>query len=372
MPERHARAAGRHRLRRGARGAVVGPAPRRVRVASPFLLRTVDPPLARRRRARRSSGVRRLGKRIVFALEDELFLVIHLMIAGRLHWQAAGAKVPGRIGARRVRLPDRHADPHRGGHEAARVAAPGAGRGGARRRSIAAGSSCSTPTLEAFARGAAPREPHAQARAHRSAPLQRHRQRLLGRDPAPRPALAAAATRQAGRRRRSRRLFDATQGDAGRVDGAAAREARRRLPGEGHGVPRRRWRCTAGTASRARTAARRCSGSSTRRTRRTTAPRCQTGGQAAGRPGAFAAAPGGLAADASRSSKRSRRPAAPNPANHHYEDCARESVTSHRSPCLSPDQVGLLQCAPCSVQIGMTPPPVRLQAGRPPPTRSRH
>ncbi len=44
------------------------------------------------------TGVRRLGKRIVIALEGERFVLIHLMIAGRLHWKAAGAKLPGKIG----------------------------------------------------------------------------------------------------------------------------------------------------------------------------------------------------------------------------------------------------------------------------------
>jgi formamidopyrimidine-DNA glycosylase len=69
----------------------------KVRLASPFLLRSVDPPLAAAE-GRRVAGVRRLGKRIVMALEDELFLVIHLMIAGRFRWREPGAKVPGRIG----------------------------------------------------------------------------------------------------------------------------------------------------------------------------------------------------------------------------------------------------------------------------------
>src|SRR6516165_5379615 len=54
----------------------------------------------RRRPSSRATvrGLRRLGKRIVFALDDEMFLVLHLMIAGRLHWKAQGAKPPGRIG----------------------------------------------------------------------------------------------------------------------------------------------------------------------------------------------------------------------------------------------------------------------------------
>src|SRR2546426_11832443 len=69
----------------------------RARVASPFLLRSVDPPLTDAA-GRRVTGLRRLGKRIVIGLEGDLFLVLHLMIAGRLHWKPAGAKLGGKIG----------------------------------------------------------------------------------------------------------------------------------------------------------------------------------------------------------------------------------------------------------------------------------
>lgn len=69
-----------------------------VRLKTPFLLRTVDPPLDELI-GRRVTGVERLGKRIVFALEGELFIVLHLMIAGRLHWKARGAKAGGGRGA---------------------------------------------------------------------------------------------------------------------------------------------------------------------------------------------------------------------------------------------------------------------------------
>jgi formamidopyrimidine-DNA glycosylase len=68
-----------------------------VRLASPFLLRSVEPPLGAVR-GRTVSGVRRLGKRIVIGLDAELFLVLHLMIAGRLHWRARGARPPGKVG----------------------------------------------------------------------------------------------------------------------------------------------------------------------------------------------------------------------------------------------------------------------------------
>ena len=66
-----------------------------VRLASPFLLRTVDPPLASVE-GRKVRQLRRIGKRIAFGLEDDLWLVLHLMIAGRLHWRARGAKLAGR------------------------------------------------------------------------------------------------------------------------------------------------------------------------------------------------------------------------------------------------------------------------------------
>jgi formamidopyrimidine-DNA glycosylase len=69
----------------------------RVRLSSPFLLRSVDPPLAEAE-GKKVRGLRRLGKRIVFELEQELFLVLHLMIAGRLHWKLRGSKPPGKIG----------------------------------------------------------------------------------------------------------------------------------------------------------------------------------------------------------------------------------------------------------------------------------
>ena len=58
-----------------------------LRIASPFLLRTAVPPIASAE-GRKVVGLRRLGKRIVFALEGELFLVLHLMVAGRLRWPA--------------------------------------------------------------------------------------------------------------------------------------------------------------------------------------------------------------------------------------------------------------------------------------------
>ena len=77
---------------------------RGIRVASPFVVRTFDPPLGAAA-GKRVLEVRRLGKRIVFALEDGLFLVIHLMIAGRFKWLEAGAKIPGKVGLAALDFP---------------------------------------------------------------------------------------------------------------------------------------------------------------------------------------------------------------------------------------------------------------------------
>ena len=76
---------------------VLGEPLERVRLASAFLLRSVEPPLAAFA-GRRLTGTRRLGKRLVLAFEGELYLVLHLMIAGRLHWKPPGAKVPAKRG----------------------------------------------------------------------------------------------------------------------------------------------------------------------------------------------------------------------------------------------------------------------------------
>jgi formamidopyrimidine-DNA glycosylase len=67
----------------------------RVRIANPFLLRSALPPIASAE-GRAVAGIERLGKRVVIALQGDLFLVLHLMIAGRLHWHAHGAKPPVR------------------------------------------------------------------------------------------------------------------------------------------------------------------------------------------------------------------------------------------------------------------------------------
>jgi formamidopyrimidine-DNA glycosylase len=73
------------------RQRIVGQPIDEVRLKTPFLLRTVDPPLADLI-GKHIVSVERLGKRIILELDGELFVVIHLMIAGRLHWKARGAK----------------------------------------------------------------------------------------------------------------------------------------------------------------------------------------------------------------------------------------------------------------------------------------
>jgi formamidopyrimidine-DNA glycosylase len=79
------------------RARIAGQVLEGVRLASPFLLRSVDPPLSACA-GRRVVGLRRLGKRIVIALDGDLFLVIHLMVAGRLRWKKPGSKIPGKLG----------------------------------------------------------------------------------------------------------------------------------------------------------------------------------------------------------------------------------------------------------------------------------
>ena len=84
---------------------VVGQPLEAVRLKSPFLLRSVTPPLSDAQ-DRAVTDLRRLGKRIVFAFEGDLFLVLHLMIAGRLRWRKRGAGLPGRMGLAAFDFPD--------------------------------------------------------------------------------------------------------------------------------------------------------------------------------------------------------------------------------------------------------------------------
>ena len=87
-------------------GRLVGQTLERVRLLNPFVLRSVTPAVASVER-RKVAGVRRIGKRIVIALAGKLFLVLHLMIAGRLRWIGKQARPPGRISLAALEFTDR-------------------------------------------------------------------------------------------------------------------------------------------------------------------------------------------------------------------------------------------------------------------------
>src|ERR1700732_4430491 len=76
---------------------IVGETLERIRVASPFVLRT-DDPRPKAAENKRVLVLRRSGKRLIFQLEGDLFLTIHLMIAGRFRWKERGAAITGKIG----------------------------------------------------------------------------------------------------------------------------------------------------------------------------------------------------------------------------------------------------------------------------------
>ena len=159
--------------------------------ASPFLLRSVDPPLAEAE-GRRVAGSAGSGKRIVLAARGRALPRPPPDGRGPAPLESPGAKVGGRVGARGVRLSGRDAAPDRGEHEEARLASPRARGGGSRGvRSRRHRGPRRGPA--ALSRGADAREPHAQARADRPAALLGHRQRLLRRDPAPRAAVPGEA-----------------------------------------------------------------------------------------------------------------------------------------------------------------------------------
>ena len=69
----------------------------RVRVASPFFVRTFDPPVSALE-GRSAQSIRRMGKRLVWSFDEDVFLVVHLMIAGRLRWRDVAAPIPAKLG----------------------------------------------------------------------------------------------------------------------------------------------------------------------------------------------------------------------------------------------------------------------------------
>ena len=171
-----------------------------VRLASPFVLRSVDPPLADAG-GRDVIGVSRLGKRIVIALDGDLFLVLHLMIAGRLHWKGPGARPPGKIGLAAFDFSTGTLTMTEAGTK--RRASIHLLRGADALRELDRGGlEVFDADLPSFRAALASREPHAQARPHRPGHPERHRQRLLRRDPPPRAPLAREAHRPTSRTRR--------------------------------------------------------------------------------------------------------------------------------------------------------------------------
>jgi formamidopyrimidine-DNA glycosylase len=77
----------------------------RIRIGSPFVVRTFDPPI-KEIECKKILALRRMGKRIVIELEDDLFLIVHLMIAGRLHWKPKGAKIARKYGQAAIDFPN--------------------------------------------------------------------------------------------------------------------------------------------------------------------------------------------------------------------------------------------------------------------------
>ena len=174
----------------------------RLRIGNPFLVRTIQPApdeLA----GRRVVSLDRMGKRIVFGFEPDLFVIVHLMIAGRFRWRDPGAPIPGKLGLAAFDFPSgtlllteagsrRQASIHIvQGRDGSRRLRSGRARGARRGRGP-------------VRRAADAAQPHAQACPHRSPHLQRHRQRLLGRDPARGAAVADEADRQPRRATRCR------------------------------------------------------------------------------------------------------------------------------------------------------------------------
>jgi formamidopyrimidine-DNA glycosylase len=76
---------------------IVGHTLHRIRISNPFLVRSVDPPVSDAE-GKRVTVIRRAGKCIALGFENDLWIVIHLMIAGRFRWLTAGAKIPGKLG----------------------------------------------------------------------------------------------------------------------------------------------------------------------------------------------------------------------------------------------------------------------------------
>ncbi len=162
-----------------------------IRIGNPFLLRSVSPPISDAE-GKKVLELRRLGKRIVFGLEHDLFLVLHLMIAGRLRWKPPGTKLPRRSGLAAFDFADGTLVLTEAGSKrrASLYLVEGeSGLGGARSRWARSARGRPRPVPVSVAVAAT----HAEAFADRPEALLRYRQRLLGRNPPSGQALALQA-----------------------------------------------------------------------------------------------------------------------------------------------------------------------------------
>lgn len=167
---------------------IVGQPIEKIRLASPFLLRTAQPPLSDVE-GRTVRELRRIGKRIAIGVEGDLWLVLHLMIAGRLHWRPPGAKLAGRQSLAAFDFPSgslvltEAGSKHRASLHLLR------GEEGLR-SADAGGIDVFGAPPRLLSRGVNGRKPHPEEGSYRPAHPQRHRECIFGRDPARRPAVA--------------------------------------------------------------------------------------------------------------------------------------------------------------------------------------
>ena len=197
-------------------------------------LKSFDPPIEEAA-GKRVVGLRRLGKRVVLALEDDLFLIVHLMISGRFQWKDPDAPIPRKMGHAAFDFDDGSLSPDRGVVPQACLASPGPRRGcpGPPRP----GGCGASRGLPRDVRGSAPAgEPYAQEGPHRSASVVGHRERPLRRDPAAQPAFAGAAHGPA-QRCGSGAALRGREELTSRMEQPSHRGGGRHVPEEGHRVP---------------------------------------------------------------------------------------------------------------------------------------
>jgi formamidopyrimidine-DNA glycosylase len=174
---------------------VMGRTLERVRLGNPFLLRTLEPPPASAE-GRVVRGLRRIGKRIAIGLEGDVWLVLHLMIAGRLHWRPPRPKLGGRQNLAAFDFAHGSLTLTEAGSQ--RRASLHVVRGEEGLRGLDPGGiDVLAADLAAFGERLTFENHTLEAGAHRSAHVQRHRQRLFGRDPACRAPVAHRADAQA-------------------------------------------------------------------------------------------------------------------------------------------------------------------------------